>query len=122
MARKYAAGCARLEASAPERQRRFYTLLVEQLPQHEAVLIGRDRILDFLCRTLQLRRPGGGEISWRMVQRWARDCGFPLLRGAWRPRHRTPPMTTSFLVSAWVVSRVDTDQRALFRVGKPTAT
>jgi hypothetical protein len=113
MARNYAAECARLEASAPDRMRGFLTLLREQLPEKEEALVGYDGILDFL-RRLRLRRPNGGSITRTMIRRWARDQGFPLLRGNWRPR--TPPFTSTFLVTAWVISRPNTGQRHLFRV------
>jgi hypothetical protein len=100
---------------APERHQAILDTMRRYLPEHERVLVGQHGILSFL-QELHLMRPNGGPITWRMVRRWTQAHAFPLLHGAWRPRHRTPPMTTTYAVTAWVLSRQVTDQRDLFRV------
>jgi hypothetical protein len=103
-----------------QRVRSLYAMLTTQLPLHERALIGRHAILDYLHTTLLLRRPNGGPVTWRMVLRWRRDHGFPLVRGAWRPRYLTPPLTTSHALTAWTLAQFDTDHVLLFRVGQGT--
>jgi hypothetical protein len=100
---------------APERQQAIQETMRRYLPEYERVLIGQWNILAFL-QGLHLMPPNGGLITWRMVRRWTQARAFALLHGAWRPRHRTPPMTTTYAVTAWVLSRQDTDQRDLFMV------
>jgi hypothetical protein len=107
---------SRHAAIAPAHQRALYDLLVAQLPQHERALVGWDAILTFLHRTLQLTRPNGRPLSRRQVLRWHRAHGFPLVTGNMNRYARTPPLTTSHAVVAWVLSRKSTDERSLFRV------
>jgi hypothetical protein len=113
--RNYARERARHNALAPEKQRGLYDLLRSQLPERERALVGRDRILGWL-HDFGLRRPNGGPISWRMVLRWTRHHGFPLLHGTSNRRYRTPALTTTFACTAWALSRFDSCQRELFRV------
>jgi hypothetical protein len=112
---------------APERQHQLYSTLVAQLPQHECALVGRERILAYL-HDLGLRRRNGLALNWRMILRWRRDHGFPLVRGVWHPSapnhpaSRSPALTTSFACTAWILSRFSTDSHGLFRVfTHPTA-
>jgi hypothetical protein len=114
--RNYAAELAQLAATAPDRQRALYRMMREQLPEYELALSGWDRVLEFL-HDLGIRRPNGHTLTRRIVQRWARTDGFPLVRGTWHPRSRTPCLTTSFAVTAWMLTRADT--RSLFRVYDP---
>jgi hypothetical protein len=107
---------ARHNALAPEQQRALYELLVAQLPQHEHALVGWNAILAFLHRTLQLTRPNGRPLSRRQILRWHRAQGFPLVTGNMNRYARTPPLTTSHAVVAWVLTRKSTDERSLFRV------
>ena len=118
--RNYARERARHTALAPETQRAVYDLLRAQLPDRELALIGRARILAWL-HSLGLRRPNGGPVSWHQVLRWTRQRGFPLLHGtllfvSGTPRVRTPSLTTTFALTAWVLSRLDSGQTDLFRV------
>jgi len=114
--RNYARERARHDAIAPEKQRALYDLLVAQLPQHEHALVGWDAILTFLHRNLQLTRPNGRPLSRRQVLRWRRAQGFPLVTGNMNRYARTPPLTTSHAVVAWVLTRKSTDECSLFRV------
>jgi hypothetical protein len=114
--RNYARERARHASIAPEQQRALYELLVAQLPQHEHALVGWDAILTFLYWTLQLTRPNGRALSRRQVLRWRRAHGFPLVTGNMNRYARTPPLTTSHAVVAWVLTRKSTDERCLFRV------
>lgn len=114
--RHYARERARHAALAPQQQRALYELLVAQLPQHEHALVGWDAILTFLHARLQLTRPNGHPLSRRQVLRWHRAQGFPLVSGNMNRHARTPPLTTSHAVVAWVLTRKSTDERALFRV------
>src|SRR5262249_10770389 len=107
---------SRHAAIAPARQRTLYDLLVAQLPQHEPAPIGWDAILPFLHRTLQLTRPNGRPLPRRQVLRWRRAQGFPLVNGNLNRYARTPPLTTSHAVVAWVLTRKSTDECSLFRV------
>jgi len=108
---------------APARLQSTYDLLRTYLPDHDRALISRDAILTYLHSTLQLRRPSGRRLSWRIVLRWHRDAGCPLLRGGWNPRARClqPPLTTTFALTAWTLSRFDTaSRRSLFSVCMPS--
>jgi hypothetical protein len=107
---------SRHTAIAPERQRALYDLLVTQLPQHHLALVGWDAILTFLHGSLQLTRPNGRPLSRRQVLRWHRTQGFPLVTGNMNRYARTPPLTTSHALVAWVLTRKSTDERSLFRV------
>src|SRR5262249_13485879 len=118
--RNYARQRARHDAIAPAQQRALYALLRSQLPDHARALVGRIRILTAL-HELGVRRPNGGPVSWHQVLRWTRQHGFPLLHGTLLfvsriPRFRTPSLTTSFALTAWVLSRLDSGQNDLFRV------
>jgi hypothetical protein len=118
--RNYARERARHSALAPEKQRAVYDLLHSQLPDKELALVGRDRILAWL-HSLGLRRPNGGPVSWHQVLRWTRHHGFPLLHGSLlyvsrAPRCRTPSLTTTYAITAWILSRFDSGQNDLFRV------
>jgi hypothetical protein len=116
--RNYARERARHTALAPEKQRAVYDLLRSQLPEREHALVGRDRILAWL-HSLGLRRPNGGPVSWTMVLRWARTQGFPILHGTRNAHHRTPALSTTFAITAWLLSRFDSGQHHLFRIYSP---
>jgi hypothetical protein len=125
--RHYARERALHAAHAVAQQRRIYELLKAQLPDHERALAGRDAILSFL-RTLGLTRRNGMPLTWRMILRWHRDLGFPLVRGAWHPNTRThlpsrsPALTTTYAATAWILSQFSTDSQGLFRVCHPTVS
>jgi len=115
----YARERARHEAIAPEKQRALYDLLVAQLPALDRALIGQVAILNYLHH-LGLRRRNGGPLTWRMILRWRRDEGFPVLRGRYTPhRHRSPALSTTFALTAWTLSRFSSDEHHLFRVSIP---
>jgi hypothetical protein len=116
--RNYARERARHAALAPETQRALYELLRSQLPEREHALVGRARILDWL-HAFGLRRPNGGPISWTMVLRWARIQSFPLLHGTRNAHHRTPALSTTFAITAWLLSRFDSGEHHLFRIYSP---
>src|SRR5262249_6950501 len=78
--RNYAAELAQLAAPASDRQRALYRMMREQLPEYELALTGWDRVLAFL-HGLGIRRPNGHILTRRIVQRWVRTDGFPLVRG-----------------------------------------
>ena len=103
-------------AIAPEQQRALHALLTAQLPACDRALVGQVAILNYL-RHLGLRRRNGGPLTWRMILRWRRDEGFPLLRGRCTPhRHRSPALSTAFALTAWTLSRLSSDEYQLFRV------
>jgi hypothetical protein len=122
--RDYFAERARHATLVPEKQRTLYQTLTAQLPQHERALVGRERILAFLTQ-LGLTRRNGTPLTWRMVLRWHRDLHFPLVRGVWHPStplhpsSRSPSLTTTYAVTAWVLTQFSTDSQGLFRVGHP---
>jgi hypothetical protein len=104
-------------AIAPEQQRALHDLLTAQLPAYDRALIGQVAILHYLHH-LGLRRRNGGPLTWRMLLRWRRDEGLPVLRGRFTPhRHRSPALSTVFALSAWTLSRFSSDD--LFRVSVP---
>jgi hypothetical protein len=118
--RNYARERARHDTIAPEKQRAIHELLRSQLPDRELALVGRDRILAYL-HSLGVRRPNGGPVSWHQILRWARHHGLPLLHGTLLfvsriPRVRNPSLTTTFALTGWVLSRLDSGQNDLFRV------
>src|SRR5262245_45562324 len=97
---------ARHDATAPDRQRELYELLRAQLPDREVALLGWPAILNFL-HSLGLRRPNGGPLTYRVLRRWIRDHGCPIVRGYCRlgtPRVLTPPLSTSFALTAWALT------------------
>jgi hypothetical protein len=112
--RNYARERARHTALAPETQRAVYDLLRAQLPERELALVGRVAILDCLHR-LGVRRPNRGPVSWTMVLRWARTQGFPILHGTRNAHHRTPALSTTFAITAWLLSRL-VKSRSLCRI------
>jgi|SRR5262245_12259216 len=104
--------------TAPQRQRALYDMLCTHLPHLERALVGRIAILDFF-HSLGLRRPNGGHLSWRMVDRWRRTASCPILAGSCRPIHPrwlSPPMSTSFALTSWLLTRFNTGEPHLFRV------
>ena len=105
-------------ASAHQRQQRTYDLLITQLPQHERALIGRYRILAFLTG-LGVRQRNGDPLKWNMLRRWKRDLAFPMVRGLWSPRAKSPAVSTTYAVTAWLLSRSSSDERGLFRIHNP---
>jgi hypothetical protein len=119
MSRNYARERTRHAALAPETQRALYALLRAQLPDRDHALVGWPSILAELDR-LGIRRPNGGPLTRRIVMRWARGDGFPLVRGTWLPQRLTPSLTTTFAVTAWMLSRLDTGRG--FRVYGPVSS
>ena len=102
---------------APDRQRHLHDLLATQLPHLDRALVGQVAILNYLHQ-LGLRRRNGGPLTWRMLLRWRRDEGFPVLRGRYTPhRHKSPALSTTFALTAWTLSRFSSDEHHLFRVG-----
>jgi hypothetical protein len=103
-------------AIASEQQRALHDL---QLPAFDCAVIGQVAILNYLHQ-LGLRRRNGGPLTWRMILRWRRDEGFPVLRGRYTPhRHRSPALSTAFALTAWTLSRFSSDEHHLFRVSVP---
>jgi hypothetical protein len=106
-------------AQAPDRQRHLHDLLTAQLPHRDRALVGQVAILNYL-QQLGLRRRNGGPLTWRMLLRWRRDEGLPLLRGRYTPhRYRSPALSTAFALTAWTLSRLSSDEHHLFRVRVP---
>jgi hypothetical protein len=106
-------------AIAPEQQRALHALLTAELPACDRALVGQVAILDYLHQ-LGLRRRNGNTLTWRMLLRWRRDEGFPLLRGRYTPhRHKSPALSTTFALTAWTLSRFSSDEHHLFRVRVP---
>jgi len=104
---------------APEKSAAILAMLRAQLADREVLLRGRDAIVTHL-HDLGLRRPRGSPLTWRSVDRWERNCGFPLLRGSWDANGRQGkgwrhmPATSSFAIVAWALSRVSSGERELF--------
>jgi len=91
--------------------------LVTQLPELDRALIGWPAILAQLHRC-GLRRLDGRPISVRMVRRWRLAACCPVLAGSHTiGRCYTPPLSTSYALTAWTLSQRTTDERAMgFRV------
>jgi hypothetical protein len=118
--RNYSAERARHNALAPEKQRAIYDLLKSQLPEREEALIGWDTILRWLHQHLGLRRPNGGSLTVRQLRRWRAECSCPIIAGTRTTTGRlTPPLSTSFALTAWTLSRFSTADRRLFAVATP---
>jgi len=106
---------------APHRQRQLYTMMVTYLPSRERALVGRAAILAYL-HDFGLRRRTGEPLTWRIILRWRRDHGFPLVRGVWHPAapthpaSRSPALTTTHALTAWLLTQWNTDERGFFRV------
>jgi len=99
----------------------YRALLRAQLPSHDRALIGTPAILAELHR-LGIRRPNGGPLTQRILNRWRRDLGFPLLRGYYHAKVAvlSPAFSTTFAVTAWVLSRFCSADGAWFSVGNRT--
>jgi hypothetical protein len=107
-------------------QARVFAMLCAVLPTYDRALIGAPAVLNYLGQTLSLTRPNGSPLRWRMVLRWRRDFGFPLLRGGWNPRRRclAMPLTSTHAVTAWTLAQFDSasHSRWLFAVGTPAGS
>src|SRR5262245_12967622 len=104
---------AQHEATAADRQRELYDMLVAALPDRHRVLAGPWNILNYL-HGLGVRRPNGGRLTWSQVRRWRRLHGFPCMPGfrsfAGR-RFSTPAITSDYAVTAWLLTRDPTNNR-----------
>jgi hypothetical protein len=106
-------------AIAPAHRRALHDLLTAELPAYDRALVGQLAILNYLHQ-LGLRRRNGGPLTWRMLLRWRRDEGLPLLRGRYTPhRHKGPALSTTFALTAWTLTRFSSDEHHLFRVRVP---
>jgi hypothetical protein len=101
-------------------QARIVSMLCEVLPAYDRALVGSARILEHL-HALGIRRRNGAPLPWRIVLRWRRDLGFPVLRGFWHRNSRSPSFTTQHAVAAWLLSAFSSDTGAPFRVGDRSA-
>ena len=113
---------ARHAASQPARMAALHAMLVTQLPDRDRALIGWPSILAYLHR-LGLRRLNGRPVSARMVTRWRHAAACPVLGGRWTlGRCYTPPLSSSFALTAWLLTQLSTDERPLaFRVSLTSA-
>jgi len=86
-----------------------YGNMRQHIPDLDRILIGQRAILDYL-HTLQIRRPNGGTVTWRMVLRWHRTLLFPLVSGGWLQQSgaRASPVTTSHAVASWICAQFST--------------
>jgi hypothetical protein len=73
----------------------------------EQALVGWGAIVDFL-HAHGVRNAFGKRATPAVLRRWRRRFAFPLLQGRWK---RTPPLTSTYLVLAWLVN--------LMRSGEP---
>jgi len=109
---------------APARFAACYANLQTHLPQYDRVLVGLDAARTYLHDVLRIRRPNGQPLTRRIVLRWFRDAGFPVVRGGWRSRptsQRTVSLTSTHAVTSWVLAQFSTAQpRSLFSVSIPT--
>lgn len=118
--RCYAAERVRHEAHASEHQRALYDTMVTYLPDREIALVGWTAILEWLHHHLGLRRPNGGSLTVRQLRRWRADHSCPIVSGTRTTTGRlTPPLSTSFALTAWTLTRFSTADRSLFAVATP---
>src|SRR5262249_14450330 len=103
---------------APGIQARIFSQLSELLPDHDRALIGRAQIIDHL-HAFGISRRNGRRISWVMLLRGPRTLGFPVLRGFWHPKARSPAFTTEHAVAAWVLSQFTSESGCPFRICIP---
>jgi hypothetical protein len=102
-------------ATERERLARLYAMLCSAARDQERALVGRAAILHHL-EQLGIRQRNGLPVTWRMLRRWRRDLEFPVVRGLWRPQSRSPALSTSLAITAWLVTRFSTDEGGLWRV------
>jgi hypothetical protein len=95
-----------------------FAQLTRWLGDRDTVLIGWSRILAYLYE-IGVRRPNGRHVYQPQVLRWRAAFGFPLLRGTRNRHHSCPPCTTTFAITAWLLSQVDSGQLQLFRLYSP---
>jgi len=82
----------------------LHAQLVAFLPERDHALIGWPAILGFLDH-LQVTRPNGRPVRVHMLRRWRHSLLFPLLNGYRSPYAVTPPASTTFAITAWLLSR-----------------
>jgi hypothetical protein len=96
-------------------QARYFNLL-NAGPEPDRLIAGIGSILGYL-HDLGIRRLRGDRVTWRMVRRWRREAGFPMLPS---PGHMSGPRysstTSRYAVLAWVLSRQHNGKRGLFTV------
>jgi hypothetical protein len=122
--RRNAAREARRHAAlAPGELARIHALLVAWLPDRDRALSTYRTIISEFTR-LGIRRRNGRPLSCRMLERWRCTQGLPLLRGATilNQYQWAPPLTTSYALTAWILSRLQGSDRMLFRVDFPLSS
>ena len=101
--RNYARERAEHAAVAPDLQQQYAQLLSRHLPTYDRALVGPAQILANL-HGLGIRRLNGDKLTWRIVNSWRVHDGCPILRGN-RRGSRRPQMTTTYALTAWLLSR-----------------
>jgi hypothetical protein len=99
---------------SPERHAAIHLALRSELPHHDRALIGRHAILAYFHDRLSIRRRNGGPLTWRIVNHWRVHHTCPILRGNWRPQRKSSPFSTTYALTAWVLSTFAADD--LFQI------
>lgn len=85
------------------------------LPEREQALTGWPEILAYLHDVWGLRRYSGKPLTVTQVRRWRHDHAFPMVPGGTiirtrKGRTRQLPLTSGFLITAWIITRSPTDR------------
>jgi hypothetical protein len=83
----------------------------------EQALVGWPAIVLYLHR-LGVRNAYGKQVTAAAIRRWRDRFGFPLLPGRWK---RTPPLSSSYLILAWLVNLLRSGERHGLTVTKGKA-
>jgi len=81
-------------------------MLREAFAAGDEALVGWAQIAAFLHRH-SVRNAHGRPVTVCVLRRWRKRFEFPVLQGRWK---RTPPLSSTYLVLAWLVN--------LFRSGE----
>jgi hypothetical protein len=109
--------------SFPDRSAAFHHLLVSNLPEFDRAVVGWPAIIDHLTSLGALRRDGR-RLRIRQVQRWRHSLGLPIVAGCIViGRHWSPPLSTTYALTAWVLAQRSTSEPTGYRVrSHPQAT
>src|SRR5262245_12972883 len=96
------------------RAQQYVDLMRRQLPDKDLPLIGWNAILSHLA-SLNISRPNGQPLDRHILLHWRKRHGFPVARGFKNTHVKTPPLTTTFAVTGWLLASFSTAER--YRVG-----
>jgi hypothetical protein len=105
------------DAGRRERQAKTLAMLRVAFAEGEEALVGWPAIVLYLHR-LGVRNAYGKQVTAAAIRRWRDRFDFPILPGRWK---RTPPLSSSYLILAWLVNLLRSGERDGLTVSKGNA-